>query len=87
MGKVLRTCEKLQKIRESKEKVSDAMKKRYFKKIFRDWWKDFSQPLSKSSWRSRQSVSQAKKYEPSRSFIASGEQEDTKIAELVKVCR
>jgi len=27
MGKVLRTCEKLQKIRESKEKVSDAMKK------------------------------------------------------------
>lgn len=46
MGKVLRTCEKLQKIRESKEKVSDAMKKRYFKKIFRDWWKDFSQPLS-----------------------------------------
>lgn len=35
----------------------------------------------------RESVRWASKYEPSRSFIASGEQESSRIAELVKVCR
>lgn len=62
-------------------------KKRDFKKIFRDWWKDFTQPFSNSSWRSWRSVSRPKKYEPTWSLIASGKQEGTGIAELVKVCR